>query len=92
MEQRKLGHSDLHLTRIGLGTWAVGGGDNPYGWGAQDDSESVASIQRALDLGINWIDTAAGYGKGHAEEIVGRAIARCLIAAPLQYDRAGYRR
>jgi len=75
MDKRRLGHTDLYVTPIGLGTWAVGGGNNPYGWGAQDDSESVASIQRGLDLGINWIDTAAGYGKGHAEEIVGRAIA-----------------
>ncbi len=75
MEKGKLGYSDLYVTRIGLGTWAVGGGNNPYGWGAQDDNESVLAIQRAVDLGINWIDTAAGYGKGHAEEIVGRAIA-----------------
>jgi len=75
MDKRRLGHTDLYVTPIGMGTWAVGGGNNPYGWGAQDDSESVASIQRGLDLGINWIDTAAGYGKGHAEEIVGRAIA-----------------
>lgn len=75
METRKLGYSDLHLTRIGLGTWAIGGGDNPHGWGPQDDKDSIAAIQRALDLGINWIDTAAGYGKGHSEEVVGQAIA-----------------
>ncbi len=75
MQTRKLGYSDLHLTPIGLGTWAIGGGDNPYGWGPQDDKESIAAIQRALDLGVNWIDTAAGYGKGHSEEVVGRAIA-----------------
>jgi aryl-alcohol dehydrogenase-like predicted oxidoreductase len=58
-----------------LGAWAIGGGDNPYGWGAQDDADSIATIRRALDLGINWIDTAAGYGKGHSEEVVGKAIA-----------------
>ncbi len=75
MQTRKLGYSDLHLTPIGLGTWAIGGGDNPYGWGPQDDKDSIAAIQRALDLGVNWIDTAAGYGKGHSEEVVGRAIA-----------------
>ncbi len=75
MQTRKLGYSDLHLTPIGLGTWAIGGGDNPYGWGPQDDDDSIATIRRALDLGINWIDTAAGYGHGHSEEIVGRAIA-----------------
>ena len=75
MQTRKLGYSDLHLTPVGLGTWAIGGGDNPYGWGPQDDKESIAAIQRALDLGVNWIDTAAGYGKGHSEEVIGRAIA-----------------
>jgi aryl-alcohol dehydrogenase-like predicted oxidoreductase len=74
MQTRKLGFSDLHLTTVGLGTWAIGG---PwlYGWGPQDDSDSLAAIRRALELGINWIDTAAIYGVGHAEEMVGRAIA-----------------
>jgi aryl-alcohol dehydrogenase-like predicted oxidoreductase len=75
MQTRKLGYSDLYLTPIGLGTWAIGGGNNPYGWGPQDDNDSIATIRHALDLGINWIDTAAGYGKGHSEEIVGQAIA-----------------
>jgi aryl-alcohol dehydrogenase-like predicted oxidoreductase len=75
MNTRKLGYSDLQLTPIGLGTWAIGGGDNPYGWGPQDDRDSIAAIQRALDLGINWIDSAAGYGKGHSEEVIGQAIA-----------------
>jgi aryl-alcohol dehydrogenase-like predicted oxidoreductase len=75
MEKRKLGTSDLNLTPVGLGTWAIGGGDNPYGWGPQDDKDSIAAIRRALDLGINWIDTAKGYGHGHAEEVIGKAIA-----------------
>ena len=75
MQTRKLGYSNLQLTPIGLGTWAIGGGNNPYGWGTQDDNDSIATIRHALDLGINWIDTAAGYGKGHSEEIVGQAIA-----------------
>ena len=75
MQTRKLGYSDLYLTPIGLGTWAIGGGNNPYGWGAQDDNDSITTIRHALDLGINWIDTAAGYGKGHSEEIIGQAIA-----------------
>jgi aryl-alcohol dehydrogenase-like predicted oxidoreductase len=75
MNTRQLGYTDLALTPLGLGTWAMGGGDNPYGWGPQDDRDSVATIQRALDLGINWIDTAKGYGHGHSEEVVGRAIA-----------------
>jgi aryl-alcohol dehydrogenase-like predicted oxidoreductase len=74
METRRLGNTDLHLTEIGLGTWAMGGGDWRFSWGPQDDEQSVRTIHRALDLGINWIDTAAVYGLGHAEEIVGRAI------------------
>jgi aryl-alcohol dehydrogenase-like predicted oxidoreductase len=74
MQTRQLGTTDLHLTAIGLGTWAIGGGDWAYGWGPQDDAESIATIQRALDLSINWIDTAPAYGLGHAEEIVARAL------------------
>lgn len=75
MERRKLGYTDLYLTTIGLGTWAIGGGGWAYGWGPQDDAESLKTIHRALDLGINWIDTAAVYGLGHAEEVIGQAIA-----------------
>ena len=71
---RSLGNSDMQLTAIGFGAWAIGGGDWQYAWGPQDDSESVAAIRRAVDLGINWIDTAAIYGLGHSEEIVGRAV------------------
>ena len=74
MKTRKLGYSDLRLTTIGLGTWAIGGGDWRFGWGPQDDKESMAGIRHALDLGINWIDTAAIYGLGHSEEVVGKAI------------------
>ncbi len=73
-ELRTLGNSDLQLTAIGFGAWAIGGGDWQYAWGPQDDSDSIAAIHRALDLGINWIDTAAVYGLGHSEEIVGRAV------------------
>jgi len=69
-----LGNSNMQLTAIGLGAWAIGGGDWQYAWGPQDDDESIAAIHRALDLGINWIDTAAVYGLGHSEEIVGRAV------------------
>lgn len=75
MEKRKLGSSDLYVTPMGLGTWAIGGGDNPYGWGSQDDKASIAAIRRGLELGLNWIDTAAGYGHGHSEEVIGQAIA-----------------
>jgi aryl-alcohol dehydrogenase-like predicted oxidoreductase len=71
---RTLGNSDLHLTPIGFGAWAVGGGDWQFSWGPQDDNDSIAAIHRALDLGVNWIDTAAIYGLGHSEEVVGRAV------------------
>jgi aryl-alcohol dehydrogenase-like predicted oxidoreductase len=74
MEKRILGGSDMRITRVGMGTWAIGGGDNPYGWGPQDDADSVETIRRAIDLGINWLDTAAGYGHGHSEEVIGEAI------------------
>ena len=74
MEKRKLGYSELLITPVGLGTWAIGGGANPYGWGPQSDRESISTIQRAIDLGINWLDTAKVYGRGHSEEVVGRAI------------------
>jgi aryl-alcohol dehydrogenase-like predicted oxidoreductase len=74
MKTRKLGFTDLELTTVGLGTWAIGGPGWAYAWGAQDDRDSVDTIHRALDLGINWIDTAAVYGFGHSEEIVGRAV------------------
>jgi len=71
---RKLGWTDLNLSTIGLGTWAIGGGKWKFSWGPQDDRESISTIRRALELGINWIDTAAVYGLGHSEEIVGKAI------------------
>ena len=74
MNTKRLGNSELFITPLGLGTWAIGGGDNPYGWGKQSDEESIAAIQKAIDLGINWIDTAKGYGYGHSEEVVGKAV------------------
>ena len=74
MHTRRLGNTDIEITPIGLGTWAIGGNGWLNGWGAQDDQESIATIKRALNLGINWIDTAAIYGQGHSEEIVGKAI------------------
>jgi len=75
MTTRRLGKSGPQLTRIGLGTWAIGGAGWKYAWGSQDDKDSIAVIHEALDLGINWIDTAAVYGLGHSEEVVGRAVA-----------------
>ncbi|MFH1905291.1 MAG: aldo/keto reductase [bacterium] len=74
MQTRKLGYSDLNITVIGLGTWAIGGGGWKFAWGPQDDKESITAIRKAVDIGINWIDTAAIYGLGHSEEIVGKAI------------------
>jgi aryl-alcohol dehydrogenase-like predicted oxidoreductase len=75
MQTRQLGNSDMHITRIGFGAWALGGGGWAFAWGHQDDRESVAAIREALDLGVNWIDTAAVYGLGHSEEVVGEALA-----------------
>ena len=70
----RLGTTDLEITRVGLGAWAIGGGGWEFGWGPQDDAESLRAIERALELGVNWIDTAAAYGFGHSEEVVGAAI------------------
>jgi aryl-alcohol dehydrogenase-like predicted oxidoreductase len=69
-----LGDTGLEITRVGFGAWAIGGGGWEFGWGAQDDAESIAAIHRAIELGVNWIDTAAAYGFGHSEEVVGRAL------------------
>jgi len=74
METRKLGNSDLKITPVGFGAWAVGGSGWEFAWGPQDDKDSIAAIHRALELGINWIDTAAVYGTGHSEEVVARAL------------------
>ncbi len=74
MQTRKLGWTDLELTQVGLGTWAMGNGNYPFGWGPQDEKESIAAVHRALDMGVNWIDTAPIYGLGLAEEVVGRAL------------------
>ncbi|HLG63035.1 MAG TPA: aldo/keto reductase [Ktedonosporobacter sp.] len=74
MHKRQLGNTDIHITPLGLGAWAMGGGGWSFGWGPQDDEESIKTINRSLDLGINWIDTAAVYGLGHSEEVVGKAI------------------
>jgi aryl-alcohol dehydrogenase-like predicted oxidoreductase len=75
METRQLGNSDLRITPIGVGAWAMGGGDWAFSWGHQEDKNSIEAIHTALDAGINWIDTAAIYGLGHSEEVVGKAIA-----------------
>ena len=74
LASKTLGNSDLKLTPIGFGAWAIGGGNWDFAWGAQDDAESIRAIHQALEEGINWIDTAAVYGLGHSEEIVGKAV------------------
>ncbi|MFB0516596.1 MAG: aldo/keto reductase [Candidatus Neomarinimicrobiota bacterium] len=74
MRMRKLGKTELELTTIGFGAWAIGGGDYAFGWGPQEDQDSIKAIHKALDMGINWIDTAPVYGLGRSEEVVGRAI------------------
>jgi aryl-alcohol dehydrogenase-like predicted oxidoreductase len=74
MKTRLLGNSDLAITPIGFGAWAIGGSGWAFGWGAQDDTDSIAAIHEALDLGVNWIDTAAVYGLGHSETVVARAL------------------
>jgi aryl-alcohol dehydrogenase-like predicted oxidoreductase len=70
----ELGNTGMDITRVGFGAWAIGGGGWEFGWGPQEDDESIAAIHRALDLGVNWIDTAAAYGFGHSERTVGRAL------------------
>ena len=79
MQTRHLGNSDLEITPIGIGAWAMGGGDWAFSWGRQEDDESIAAIHTALDAGVNWIDTAAVYGLGHSEEVVGKAMTDARI-------------
>lgn len=74
MDLRKLGNSDLHITPIGFGAWAIGGSGWEFAWGQQEDADSIGAILRALELGANWIDTAAVYGTGHSEEVVAHAL------------------
>src|SRR5437899_7860262 len=74
MNTKRLGNSDMYITPVGFGAWAIGGGGWEFAWGAQDDSDSVAAIHEALNAGVNWIDTAAVYGLGHSEEAVAKAL------------------
>lgn len=74
MQTRQLGNSDLHITPLGVGAWAMGGAGWAFSWGPQDDNDSIAAIRAALEAGINWIDTAAVYGLGHSEQVVARAV------------------
>ena len=88
MDTRTLGNSDLQITPVGFGAWAVGG-DWQYGWGAQDDADSIGAILRALELGVNWIDTAAVYGLGHSEEVVAKALAQWSGPRPYLFTKCG---
>src|SRR2546428_2571850 len=87
---RPLGTSGLEITRVGFGAWAIGGGGWAFSWGPQDDGASLATMRHALELGINWIDTAAVYGLGHSEEVVGRLLRELSPAArPLVFTKCG---
>src|SRR6186713_1780058 len=74
MQTKRLGNSDLAITPLGIGAWAMGGGGWAFGWGPQDDAESMGAIRAAVERGLNWVDTAAVYGLGHSEEVVARAL------------------
>jgi aryl-alcohol dehydrogenase-like predicted oxidoreductase len=88
---RPLGSSGLEITTVGFGAWAIGGGDWYSGWGPQDDTQSIAAMRHAIDLGINWIDTAAVYGLGHSEEVVGRLLGELPRGErPLVFTKCGF--
>jgi aryl-alcohol dehydrogenase-like predicted oxidoreductase len=91
MQTRKLGNSDMHITPVGYGAWAVGGSGWDFAWGAQDDSDSIGAIQRSLELGVNWIDTAAVYGIGHSEEVVARALREWKGQRPYVFTKCAMR-
>jgi aryl-alcohol dehydrogenase-like predicted oxidoreductase len=88
----RLGADGPEITRVGLGAWAMGGGDWTHGWGAQDDADSEAAVLRAVELGVGWLDTAPVYGLGHSEEVVGRALRRLPEPdRPLVFSKCGLR-
>jgi aryl-alcohol dehydrogenase-like predicted oxidoreductase len=90
LKKRPLGSSGIEITSVGLGTWAIGGGGWLFGWGKQDDDASIAAIRRGVELGINWIDTAAIYGLGHSEEVVRRAVSEIPQARrPMIFTKCG---
>ena len=91
MQTRTLGNSDLNITPVGYGAWAIGGSGWQFAWGSQDDNDSIAAIHRSLELGVNWIDTAAVYGLGHSEEVVAKALKSWSGARPYIFTKCGLR-
>ena len=91
MQTRKLGNSDLYITPVGYGAWAIGGSGWQFAWGSQDDNDSIAAIHRSLELGVNWIDTAAVYGLGHSEEVVALALKTWSGPRPYVFTKGGLR-
>lgn len=91
MQTKQLGNSALEITPVGFGAWAIGGSGWQFSWGAQNEHDSVAAIERALELGVNWIDTAAVYGLGHSEEVIGRAIKGWSAPKPYVFTKCGLR-
>jgi len=91
MKTKLLGNSDLSITPLVFGAWAIGGSGWEFGWGEQDDRASVAAIHRALELGVNWIDTAAVYGMGHSEEVVASALRTWHGPRPYVFTKCGLR-
>jgi aryl-alcohol dehydrogenase-like predicted oxidoreductase len=91
MQTKQLGNSDLHITPVGYGAWAIGGSGWQFAWGSQDDNDSIAAVHRALELGVNWIDTAAVYGLGHSEEVVARALKGWSGSKPYIFTKCGLR-
>jgi len=87
METRRLGNSDLMITRVGYGAWAIGGAGYDFAWGSQEDADSIAAIHKALELGVNWIDTAPVYGIGHSEEVVARSLKDWRGARPYVFTK-----
>ncbi len=89
LPRRQLGITDMEITRVGYGSWAAGGADGAFNWGPQDDNETIAAINHAVDLGVNWIDTAAVYGNGHSEEVVGRFLRGWKSDRPYVFTKCG---
>src|SRR5258707_12229470 len=87
MQTHKLGNSDLNITPVGFGAWAIGGTGYDFGWGPQEDADSIAAIHRALDIGVKWIDTPAVYGIGHSEKVVAQTLKEWKRARPYLFTK-----